>query len=977
MALKNVTNYSTHKTSEDYIYAGNGLNIFDSPEWILKANFSRTQTDLVAINKNGEKLIFVDFFKNQDPPAIETVNGLILKGSVVKILAGPVAPAQYTQLNNVEVLSIGEVSNLSGTAKAIRIDGTVNDLANGDPVFQGDTIEVSASGAVGFVFLDKTTLSLSEGGKMVLDELVYDPASGSGSMAVDMIEGAFSFVSGEIAKTGPDAMTVSTPVATIGIRGTTVAGKAAIEGTENSFTLLQDSDGAVGQISVSNAGGTQLLAQVGATTSITSFTAPPPPPIILSAAQIQANYGTALNILPPTPLVAPTPQTAQASEEQQQEETQDEVSEEETTEEVIEEEETPDGEEGPLDGEEGPPDGEEGPPDGEEGPPDGEEGPPDGQEEPPDGEEEGAFSPEGGLLEDEEQLSEGSSEEVFTQDDEEVAPLDELSQVVGQDGELINEEGSPVVGDPPIGPDEESLPPSDFGPGGDLTVEQDSAAREAFETALADGLTPEEAMAEAASVAGTQPPPPGGFIDDPLSATIGGENFAGGTVSRGPSDFGSNGLVDFSSGGPGDTGDFTTGGLENTNIEMAISNQVTPGTFLPPGSFQPPGTIQQPGAYIPAQVGFAPIAPVTSSPVIGSGFSADDGGGFHGGQGVNSIDSGVGISNTFAGNPGVPVGPGGFGGAGGGPLGSAGFVAGGSGIGPMSSGSFIGGPGGLPIGPSGGFAGGPGGGPIGSSFGAPVGPNYGGNSQSYNDTYYYEDSSVYENTSSNNSSNTNNSTSSGNSTTITGTNTADTLDYSSKTTSYILKSASGADTLVGGSANDILFGGLGADTLTGNAGADKFYYTSGDGGDSITDFSTTDADTLVFQPTLNTNYSRTSVEIKNDNAPQGTGYNLSSNSNKLPYVFNFTTSNQNYDTASNVANTLSSFKITTDGSTAPASGEALMIITSDGTDSNIWLWEDTGNGSIESSELSSIANLLNVDNSDLTDTHFTNETLSI
>ena len=47
-------------------------------------------------------------------------------------------------------------------------------------------------------------------------------------------------MSGEIAKSGSDAMTVSTPVATLGIRGTTVAGKAAVEGNENSFTLLQD-----------------------------------------------------------------------------------------------------------------------------------------------------------------------------------------------------------------------------------------------------------------------------------------------------------------------------------------------------------------------------------------------------------------------------------------------------------------------------------------------------------------------------------------------------------------------------------------------------------------------------------------------------------------------------------------------------------------------------------------------------------------
>ena len=150
-------------------------------------------------------------------------------------------------------------------------------MSNGDPVFQGDMIEVSESGAVGLTFIDKTTLSLSEGGKMVLDELIYDPESGAGSMKLDMLQGVFSFTSGEIAKTGPDAMSLQTPVVTCGIRGTTVAGKAAVEGNENSFTLLQDADGGVGEISLTNAGGTQVLGQVGATTSIASFNAPPPP----------------------------------------------------------------------------------------------------------------------------------------------------------------------------------------------------------------------------------------------------------------------------------------------------------------------------------------------------------------------------------------------------------------------------------------------------------------------------------------------------------------------------------------------------------------------------------------------------------------------------------------------------------------------------------------------------------------------------
>ena len=301
-------------------YSGNSLKIENLPSWLPKSDFSRNNSDLIATSHDGDQVILIDYFTNFELPSLLTENGLLLNGSLVRALAGPLAKGQYAQATDGAVLSIGEVSTVSGTAKATRLDGTTTNLNAGDPVFQGDTIETEGSGAVGLVFLDKTTLSLSDGGKMVLDELVYDAATGTGSMAVDMLEGAFSFVSGEIAKTGPDAMEVKTPVAVIGIRGTTVAGKAAVEGNENSFTLLQDADGGVGQIAVSNDGGTQVLAQVGATTSISSFTAPPPPPVILTTAQIQANYGTALNVLPPTPAVAPQPQAAPPPQEQAQEE---------------------------------------------------------------------------------------------------------------------------------------------------------------------------------------------------------------------------------------------------------------------------------------------------------------------------------------------------------------------------------------------------------------------------------------------------------------------------------------------------------------------------------------------------------------------------------------------------------------------------------------------------------------------------------
>ena len=340
-------------------------------------------------------------------------------------------------------MSIGEVSSVTGTVKATRLDGSSSNLNNGDPVFQGDTIETVGSGAVGLVFLDKTTLSLSDGGKMVLDELVYDPATGTGSMAVSMVEGAFSFISGEIAKTGPDAMTLETPVVTMGIRGTTVAGKAAVEGNENSFTLLQDADGGVGQISVSNDGGTQVLSQVGATTTVTSITAPPPPPIILTPAQIQANYGAALNVLPPTPAVAPQPQTAPTpQEETQEEQTQEEEAAEEVEEEGSEEEVAEEAsEEGEGEGEEGLPEeegeGEEGLPDGE-----GEEGP----------------------------ISESDVDA------------------------LASDEGASGPPDGEISPTGEEL----------ASAEEQVAAAEAFDTALAAGASPEQAMAEAAEVSGLE-----------------------------------------------------------------------------------------------------------------------------------------------------------------------------------------------------------------------------------------------------------------------------------------------------------------------------------------------------------------------------------------------------------------------------------------------------------------------------------------
>ena len=87
------------------------------------------------------------------------------------------------------------VSNVR-TVKTSNDGGNVN-LNVGDPVFR-DTIETIGSGAGPF-FLDNNIII--EGGKMVLDELVYDPATVPTIWQLICSKERLVF-SGEIAKTG-------------------------------------------------------------------------------------------------------------------------------------------------------------------------------------------------------------------------------------------------------------------------------------------------------------------------------------------------------------------------------------------------------------------------------------------------------------------------------------------------------------------------------------------------------------------------------------------------------------------------------------------------------------------------------------------------------------------------------------------------------------------------------------------------------
>jgi len=71
-----------------------------------------------------------------------------------------------------------------------------------------------------------------------MTEFVYDPNSKSNATLLSLTKGTFTFVAGKIAKSGD--MKVDTPVATMGIRGTTPHVEISDDGTVRFSTLLEE-----------------------------------------------------------------------------------------------------------------------------------------------------------------------------------------------------------------------------------------------------------------------------------------------------------------------------------------------------------------------------------------------------------------------------------------------------------------------------------------------------------------------------------------------------------------------------------------------------------------------------------------------------------------------------------------------------------------------------------------------------------------
>ncbi len=178
--------------------------------------------------------------------------------------------------------SIGNVDQLEGNGVVERNkeDTTLQEKLE---IEQYDTVK-TGNGKVGILFVDNTRVDVTQHSKLIIDEFVYDPNSGTGKLSLKAKLGTVRYASGQIAKNSRQDVKITTPTATIGVRGTDFS-MTIDELGGSTIILLPSCDISgncfVGEISVETDAGFIIMDQAFQATQVNSPANPPSPPIKL------------------------------------------------------------------------------------------------------------------------------------------------------------------------------------------------------------------------------------------------------------------------------------------------------------------------------------------------------------------------------------------------------------------------------------------------------------------------------------------------------------------------------------------------------------------------------------------------------------------------------------------------------------------------------------------------------------------------
>ena len=184
-----------------------------------------------------------------------------------------------TALAQITGPKVGEIIGSMGTTWNER-EGQTENTSTGYELQMNDFLQTGEDGGMIIHYLDDTKFAMGPNTELIIDEFAFDTSVVPIELAMNISVqvGSFTYESGSVSSLGGE-VNINAGNATITVQGTAFSGTVDTSG-KATITLLPDSDGAVGMVTVSNDAGSQTITN--AFNSVTVYNndlAPTPPKI--------------------------------------------------------------------------------------------------------------------------------------------------------------------------------------------------------------------------------------------------------------------------------------------------------------------------------------------------------------------------------------------------------------------------------------------------------------------------------------------------------------------------------------------------------------------------------------------------------------------------------------------------------------------------------------------------------------------------
>lgn len=120
--------------------------------------------------------------------------------------------------------NIGVNAAIKGDVTIQTAEETAKQAVVKDKVYLGQKINAEKLSSLQILLKDETVFTVGPECEMTIDKYVYDPDKNNNSLTANVSKGMFRFMSGNVSKQGAEAVNITTPVGSMGVRGTIVEG---------------------------------------------------------------------------------------------------------------------------------------------------------------------------------------------------------------------------------------------------------------------------------------------------------------------------------------------------------------------------------------------------------------------------------------------------------------------------------------------------------------------------------------------------------------------------------------------------------------------------------------------------------------------------------------------------------------------------------------------------------------------------------